>query len=89
MTNTFGIKRVCAFVFELLHLKKSFIFGLPSLAPFFQGETRHETNLYMFLPHTHTPIAFSARFKMQQLQSNAYDLSQHDALTLKTGHHSM
>lgn len=45
-------------------------------------------HIYMaFLPHTHTQITISARFKMQQLQSGAYYFSQHDALILMSGHH--
>lgn len=51
MTNKSGIKGIC-YYFELLPLKTAFVSGFPSLAPFFQGETRHETNLQHF---SHTP----------------------------------
>ena len=86
MTNKFGIKSLDLIL--SYRMCKQHLFSAPFLwLHFFKVKPSMRQISTAFLPHTHTQISFSARFKMQQLQSSAYYSSQHGALTQKSGHH--
>ena len=68
-------------------LENSICFWLPFFGSIFSRWNQAWDKSTAFLPHTHTQISFSARFKMQWLQSGACYPSRHDAPTQKPGHH--
>lgn len=86
LTNKFGIKRVWAVILSYCTWKQH-LFSSSLGSIFFKVKPGMRQIYPARLPHTYTQIAFSAKFKMQPLQSGAYYPSQHCALTQMSGHH--